>query len=224
MSCEHREEFRLGTRFKAEPEWLSELDDFLDDMALLVDLDGINAGVAATVVVFGDGGFESFMDLADAVLQDVGEAHEHWQADAAHDEFIDEFLEIDLLVFALGGEDGDVSVIVDAEVPLAPIPDVVDVGGILNAPRLHGLHQIHFRFLPWNNDGRPPQTEAGAGEGKYLTLFVTKCSNIISQSWRNRRIFLGRAGPGGNLLNIFATLEHKSYILGVVDRTSNRRR
>ena len=55
---QHGQEFRLGARFEAEAERLAEVEDLLHDVALLVDLDGVDAAVFALVAVLGDGGLE----------------------------------------------------------------------------------------------------------------------------------------------------------------------
>src|SRR5262249_1475897 len=47
---QHGEQFRLAAGLQAEAEGLAEVQNLLDDLALLVDLDGVNADVAALVV------------------------------------------------------------------------------------------------------------------------------------------------------------------------------
>ena len=69
------------------------------------------------------------MDLADAVAEDVGEAEQDRQLNAAGLELIDQFLEVDGLFGVLVGVDGDVAVLVDAEVALAPVADAVESRG-----------------------------------------------------------------------------------------------
>ena len=72
--------------------------DFFDDLALLVDLDGVDAAVAALVLVLGDGGLEGGVNVAQAMFQDVGEPNQHRKADAAELQAIDQFLQVDGLV------------------------------------------------------------------------------------------------------------------------------
>ena len=49
----------------------------------------------AVVLVLGDRGLEGVVDVADAVPQDVAEADEHRQADAAQLQVVDQLLQID---------------------------------------------------------------------------------------------------------------------------------
>ena len=76
-------------------ERLAEVEDLLDDLALLVDLDRVDAAVAALVVVLLDGLAKGVVELADAVAEDVGEAEQDRQLDAAGLQLVDEFLQID---------------------------------------------------------------------------------------------------------------------------------
>ena len=61
------QQFGLGAGLQAEVVGLAEIQDFLDDMPLLIDLDGVDAAVHALVAVFGDGGLKSIVDFADAM-------------------------------------------------------------------------------------------------------------------------------------------------------------
>ena len=76
------------------------------------------------------------MDLADAMAEDVGEAEQDRQLDAAGLELVDEFLEVDRLLGRLVGMDGDVAGLVDAEVALAPVADAVEFEGVVDLPLL----------------------------------------------------------------------------------------
>ena len=130
----------LGAGFQAEAEGLAEFEDLFDHLALLVDLDGIDAAVAALVLVLGDGGLEGAVDFAEAVLQDVGEADEDGEVDAAQDQRVDQFLEVDGARGILLGVDEDVSVVAHRKVALAPTGDVVEVAGRLRGPSFRRLH------------------------------------------------------------------------------------
>ena len=128
------EQFGLGTGLQTEVERLAEVEDFLDDVPLLVDLDGVDAAVAALVAVLLHGGLEGVVDFADAVAENVGEAEEDRQLDAARLQVVDELLEVDGVLGPLVGMDDDVAVVVDGEVALAPVADAVQLDGILYAP------------------------------------------------------------------------------------------
>ena len=94
---QHGQQLGLGAGLQAEVERLAEVEDLLDDVPLLVHLDRVDAAVVALVVVLLDGGLEGVVDLADAVAQDVGEAEQDRQLDAAGLQLIDQLLEVDRL-------------------------------------------------------------------------------------------------------------------------------
>ena len=64
-----REQLRLRARLEAEPVLAAEIEHFLDDLALLVHLDRVDADVAAFVLVLGDGRLEGVVDVADPVAR-----------------------------------------------------------------------------------------------------------------------------------------------------------
>ena len=77
------QQLRLGAGLDAQVEGAAVLDQLLDHVALLVDLDRVDAAVAALVVVLGDGLLEGAGELLDAGAQDVGEADQERQVQAA---------------------------------------------------------------------------------------------------------------------------------------------
>ena len=117
---DHGEQFRLGPCLEAELVGPAELEDFLDDLPLLVDLDRVDAAVAALVLVLRDRRLEGGVDIAQAVLQDVGEAHQDRKADAAELQPIDQLLQVDRLRRILGRVHLDVPGRVHREVAVAP--------------------------------------------------------------------------------------------------------
>ena len=105
-----RQQFRLAAGFEAEAVGLADVVDLLDDVALLVDLDRVDAAVLALVVVVLDGVLKGLVKLADAVLEDVGEADQHGKLDVALAQLVDQLLQVDAFSGVLGGMDGDVAV------------------------------------------------------------------------------------------------------------------
>ena len=85
----HGQQLRLGAGLEAELVRPAEVEHFLDDLPLLIHLDRVDAAVAALVLVLRDGGLEGVVNLAEAVLEDVGEAEQDRQADAAQLQPID---------------------------------------------------------------------------------------------------------------------------------------
>ena len=122
----HGQQLGLGAGLQAEVERLAELQDLFHHLPLLVDLDGVDAAVAALVLVLGDGGVEGAVHLAQPVLQDFGEADQDGQVDAAQHQRIDQFLEVDRAGGVLFGVHEDVPVVAHREVALAPARDVVE--------------------------------------------------------------------------------------------------
>ena len=79
----HRHQFGLRARFQAEFIRLAELEHFLHHLPLLIHFDGIHAAISALIVVFGYGGLEGAVDLAQTMLQNIGEPDQDRQIDAA---------------------------------------------------------------------------------------------------------------------------------------------
>ena len=89
------EQLRLGAGFEAEAVSPAEIEHFLDHLPLLVDLDRVDADVAARVLVLGDRRLKGVVDVAEPVPQDVAEPDEQRKADAAQLQVIGQLLEID---------------------------------------------------------------------------------------------------------------------------------
>src|SRR3989441_1129509 len=62
LEREAREQFRLAADFQTEPVGFAGVENFFNDFAQLIDLDGKHAAVFALVVEFGDGTAERFVD------------------------------------------------------------------------------------------------------------------------------------------------------------------
>ena len=113
---------------------LPKLQHLLDDLPLLVHLDGIDADVFAGVFVLGDGRLKRVVNVLQPVLQDVAEPNQRRKADAAKLEVIDQLLQIDRPVGFLRRMDFDVSVVANGEVSLPPAGNLVHLGGIDRGP------------------------------------------------------------------------------------------
>ena len=170
---EHCEEFRLGPGFEAEVVRLAEVENFLDDVPLLIHLDRVNAAVAPLVVELLDGVRERLVDLADAMAEDVGEAEQDRELDAAFLELIDEFLEVDRLLGLLVRMDDDVALVVDGEVALAPVADAVGFVGVLDLPLRHHADGARVERRPGERPGR------GGEIGASFVAVVGKSSGVF---------------------------------------------
>ena len=129
----------LGAGFEAEPVFPAEIEHFLDDLPLLVDLDRVDADVAAFVLVLRDGGLEGVVDVAEPVAEDVAEADEHRDLDPAQHQVVGELLEVDGLRRILGRMDQDVTRRRDGEVALPPAVHFVELGGVADGEGLSRL-------------------------------------------------------------------------------------
>jgi hypothetical protein len=153
-----REQLGLATGLQAVVVRPAELDDLLDDGAVLVDLDRIDAAVLAGVAVLADRGVERAAQQLDPRAQDVAEPEQDRQLDAARDQLVDQLLHIDRArrgdrhhVGRRGGHGGSrrracagvhrrprrddqVALFVDAEVAASPARDVVRVVRVGEAP------------------------------------------------------------------------------------------
>ena len=135
----HGQQLGLGAGLEAEAVFAAEIEHFLDDLALLVDLDRVDAHVAAFVLVLRDGRLEGVVDVSDPVAEDVAEADEHRQLDPAQHQVVGELLEVDRLRRVLGRMDEDVARRRDGKVALAPPVDLVELGRVADGEGLSRL-------------------------------------------------------------------------------------
>ena len=139
-----RQQLRLRARLEAEVEGLAVLHQVLDDEALLVDLDRIDAAVGALVAVLADGVLEGLVELDDARLEDLGEADQKGQTDPPLAQLVDQTFEVDRRRPGPAGVHDEVAQVVDGEVVVPPAGDVVEVGGVGGGPALReGFRRGH---------------------------------------------------------------------------------
>ena len=107
-------------------------DDFLHHGALLVDLDGIHGGIAATVAMLGDGSVEGAAQGIDAIVQDVGEAHQDGQVQARLGHPLSQFRQGDLTACWVPQRQGnDLAPLIHIEIALAPFRHVVELASVV---------------------------------------------------------------------------------------------
>jgi hypothetical protein len=112
----------------------AEFEYLLDNLPLLIHLDGVHAHVLAVVFVLRDRVLERLVNILEAVLQDVAEAEERGQADAAKLQIVHELLQIDRPVRVLGRVNPDVAAVGDREVSLSPPGNFVELGRVAGGP------------------------------------------------------------------------------------------
>ena len=135
--CQHGLQFRLRSAFKPDTRRLSELDDFFDHVALLIDLDGIDRGVVSLILEFLDRRLETRVQCLDARTQDVGKTEQHGQENALRLEIACEFVQVEGPVrMVLVRAHHDVPFVVHIEVAITPSFDVVQRSSGGDAPAL----------------------------------------------------------------------------------------
>ncbi len=143
---QHRQQFGLRSGLQTEAIRPAELEDLRDHLPLLVDLDRVRAAIAALVAVLGDGVLERLVNLLQAVFQDLSEADQDGQRDAAQHQVVDQFLQVDGPFRLLGRVDQQVAPLAHREVGLSPPRDVIKFGCVGHGPAVGGLaHQCFFR-------------------------------------------------------------------------------
>ena len=95
LQGERHQQLGLGAGLDAQVEGPAVLDQLLDHVALLVDLDRVDAAVGALVVVLRDRLLEGAAELLDPRPQDVGEADEEGQVEPAAAQVVHQLLEVD---------------------------------------------------------------------------------------------------------------------------------
>jgi hypothetical protein len=127
----------LAADLEADPVRRAEADDLLHDVALLVDLDRVDAAEAAFVRVVGDRLGERAREPAHAARHDVREPHQERQPEAALLELGQQLEEIDRRAFRAARRHLDVTAFVDAEEAGAPVRDLIELGAVLERPTSH---------------------------------------------------------------------------------------
>src|SRR5205823_2926062 len=116
----------LAAALESHPVFLSEIDDLLYDVALLIDLDRINRRVFAVEPEFFPRLVEPPRQLLDSRAKDVREPEQHGQRDALLFQVARDVEQIErpLGVLAVRAND-DMAAVIDVEEPGAPPLDVV---------------------------------------------------------------------------------------------------
>ncbi|MNE36696.1 hypothetical protein D3C80_1305160 [compost metagenome] len=130
---QHRQQLGLGAGFQADGDVLGG-DDVLHHRFLLVDLDRVQRGVAAAVAETGDVGVEGAGELAHAILEDAGKAHQQRQRQPGGAQLADQVVQIDRRALRPVRTHLDVAGLVDRVVAGAPVADAVDAAAVDHAP------------------------------------------------------------------------------------------
>src|SRR6185503_5442807 len=128
------EELRLGARLETELVGPAEIEHFLDNLPLLVHLDRVDAEILAFVGVRLNGRLKRAVNVREALSQEIAEANQDRQPDAAKLQMIDQLLQVDRAIGVLRRMNADVTVGTDRKEVLAPAIDLVVLGGVRNGP------------------------------------------------------------------------------------------
>ncbi len=154
---QHGHQLRLGARLQADGNVLRG-DDVLHHRFLLVDLDRVQRGVLAGVLHALDVGIECTGQAPHAVLQDAGEAHQQRQRQTRLTQLFDQPVELDRLAARPLRAHFDIALIVDREIPSAPVADTVDAAAVGSGP----LATVVFTCASYRHQGLPEEIECFA--------------------------------------------------------------
>ncbi len=163
-----RQQLGLGAGLQAEVVFGAVAVHLFDHEPLLVHLDREHRAVAVLVVVLGDGLRERLVQTRQAVMQDVGEAHDDRRGEIARLESFDDFEQIDVALGRAVGPHYDVPGLVDAEVRFAPRSDLVQVERVLAVPRR--TRREFFRGLVQGSRGLRSRQFGANDSRNFITL------------------------------------------------------
>ncbi len=148
-----REQFGFGSHLEPEIQLAADGLDFFDEEPLLVDLDGVDAGVITFVVVALDGIAEGADHLLDPSAEKIRETDGHRASDSPFLEALDNLEEIDLMTGPVVRLNHQVARFSGHEKALAPVFETIKIGGVLNRPdwffdsRRRGISRGCGRFI-----------------------------------------------------------------------------
>src|SRR5688500_12287836 len=132
---EHGLQFRLRPALETDAVRVTELEDLLDHVSLLIDLDRVYRRVAPLVLELLDRGLESIAERLDARPEDVREPHQHRKRHSLLLQVAREVEQVERTLRAIAiRPDDDVAALVDVEVAGAPAVDVVEVACRVDRP------------------------------------------------------------------------------------------
>ena len=130
---QHGQQLRLGAGFEADRDVLGG-DDVFHHRFLLVDLDRVQRGVFALVFQALDVGVERTGQLTHAVLQNVREAHQQRQGQAALAQLVDLLEQVDGRTGRTVGTNFDATGFIDREITGPPMADPVNTAAVRHGP------------------------------------------------------------------------------------------
>ena len=138
--CEHRHQLRLAAGFQAEA-FARVRRQRAGDGRVLVDLDRVHGGVAAGVIPFLLRLRERRLQLAQAITENLREAHQQRQFGAAGLRRIHDRGQRRTRTLHTAGMDHDAALRIDIEIPFGPVRDRIGLAGKVDGPGGHGSFQ-----------------------------------------------------------------------------------
>ena len=144
------QQFRLAAGLQTEVPALAAGHELLDDMALLVALHGEDPLVATGVAVLSNGALKGGVQSLEPVFEDVVEADQQGEPEAATFQALDEIQEIQAAAPLPFGLHADVAAGVDREIGIPPAVDAVEGCAVGRAPAgvFSGDHRAGSGAMP----------------------------------------------------------------------------
>jgi hypothetical protein len=206
------QQLRLAPRLEPHLPGRAVLDDLLDDVALLVDLDGVDAPVAAPVLVGGDCLIEGVAQALHTAGENVREADQQRRPQPPVLEVPDQIEQVDagsrlaaaVARVGLAARPGrpilhlarphlDAALGVDAEEARAPAGDVEELEAVANRPAAHGARASCEEERPILGVPRAGRSAAAPFRPAQLAIGSLVCS----PDWRSRTSTSPRATSSG---------------------------
>ena len=91
IDSDDRMQFRFGTGFQSQVEFLAMADDLFYHGTYLVDLNGINDEILSFVVIFLGSLLEAIAGFLDTVVQNVGNPYQYGSRQVPNGQFVHQF-------------------------------------------------------------------------------------------------------------------------------------
>ena len=167
----------------------AEFGDFLDDLALLVDLDRVNTAIFPAVFGIFDRLAEGFVDFRDAGMQQIAETEENGQVSAAVAQTVDDLEQRDFrLGFVIFKANGDVALFVHIKKAMPPSLDTVELGRFLRSPSA-----FRFALARFGGRNRDDSRSHGRGRGIVDRTDLGKQKRGLRESYRTRAFQSGNS-------------------------------
>src|SRR5690606_12050519 len=173
----------------------AEAGDLLDDVGLLVDLDGEHAAIDAGVAGGADRLGEGLVDLGDGGVQVVLDPQQHRHGQIALAQALDDIEQGDgVLAGPAVDHDGDLAPGGDVKQPRSPFADSVVFGGVFRCPGVFVVSQQWSPPAAELNDSGPGKGVPGPRKGRYCDYLQDEMEDFVTVPW----LFFGQgtAGPG----------------------------